>query len=81
MGKPLVTKAKSYRLRKALKRWRRRKRRLFSGNVHVSVDDIQALVRPTFRHRILVGYRAEAEGVSVDDVIDKLLEHVKTPGR
>ena len=55
-------------------------RALFSGNFHVSVDDIQALVHPTFRHRILVGYRAEAEGVSVEDVVDRLLQHVKAPG-
>jgi MoxR-like ATPase len=56
-------------------------RALLSGNVHVSVDDIQALVHPTFRHRILVGYRAEAEGVFVEDVVDRLLQHVKAPGR
>jgi MoxR-like ATPase len=31
------------------------------------------------RHRILVGYRAEAEGVTVDDVIDKLLKTVEPP--
>ena len=36
-------------------------------------EDIQALVHPTFRHRILVNYRAEAEGVSVDEVIERLL--------
>ena len=39
-----------------------------------------ALVHPTFRHRILVGYRAEAEGVTVEDVIDRLLETVSKPG-
>ena len=35
---------------------------------------------PTLRHRILVGYRAEAEGVTVEDVIDRLLEHVPVAG-
>ena len=34
---------------------------------------------PTLRHRILLGYRAEADGVGVDTVIDRLLEHVKGP--
>ena len=37
------------------------------------------LVQPTLRHRILLGYRAEADGVAVDTVIDRLLEHVKGP--
>jgi len=46
---------------------------------HVTVDDIKALAHPTLRHRILINYRAEAEGVSVDQVIDKLLETVATP--
>ena len=36
---------------------------------------------PTLRHRILLGYRAEADGVTVDAVIDRLLEHVKGPLR
>ena len=36
---------------------------------------------PTLRHRILLGYRAEADGVTVDAVIDRLLEHVKGPHR
>ncbi len=42
--------------------------------------DIRALVHPTFRHRILIGYRAEADGISVDDVIDRLLEQVRFAG-
>jgi MoxR-like ATPase len=52
-------------------------RALLRGCFHVEPEDIRALVHPTFRHRILLGYRAEADGVSVDTVIDRLLEHVK----
>ena len=55
-------------------------RALFEGRSHVNVEDIHSLVHPTFRHRILVGYRAEAEGVTVDKIIDRLVEHVKIPG-
>jgi MoxR-like ATPase len=55
-------------------------RALFNGNAHVSIEDIRALVHPAFRHRILVGYRAEAEGVTVGTIIDRLLETVKLPG-
>jgi MoxR-like ATPase len=48
--------------------------------VHVTVDDIHALIKPTFRHRILVGYRAEAEGVAVETVIERLIATVPVPG-
>jgi MoxR-like ATPase len=52
-------------------------RALLGGRFHVSPEDIRALVHPTFRHRILLGYRAEADGVTVDALIDRLIEHVK----
>ena len=54
-------------------------RALLAGRAHVSADDIRALVHATFRHRILVNYRAEAEGVNVETVISRLVESVK-PG-
>jgi MoxR-like ATPase len=54
-------------------------RAVLSGRAHVSVDDIRALAHPTLRHRILLNYRAEAEGVTVDQVVDRLLEHVPGP--
>src|SRR5262249_9379186 len=56
-------------------------RALLGGRFHVTPDDIRALAHPTLRHRILLGYRAEADGVTVDAVIDRLLEHVKGPLR
>ncbi len=51
-------------------------RALFAGRAHVIREDLQALVHATFRHRLLVGYRAEAEGITVEQVIDQLLETV-----
>jgi MoxR-like ATPase len=54
-------------------------RALLEGRNHATVDDIRALVHPTLRHRILVSYRAEAEGIGVDQIIDRLLEHVPLP--
>src|SRR5687767_7024805 len=54
-------------------------RALLAGRAHVSADDIRALVHATFRHRILINYRAEAEGVTVETVINRLLETVKGP--
>ncbi len=52
-------------------------RALLEGRLHVSAADIRALVHPTLRHRILLGYRAVADGITVDGVIDRLVEHVK----
>lgn len=51
-------------------------RALLRGRSHVTFDDIQALAPPALRHRILLGYKAEAEGVDVDQVIQKLVEEV-----
>ncbi|MES2737397.1 MAG: MoxR family ATPase [Verrucomicrobiota bacterium] len=52
-------------------------RALLQGRAHVTLEDIRALAHPVLRHRVLINYRAEAEGVTVGKVIDKLLETVK----
>ena len=49
-------------------------RALLHGRSHVTIEDIQALAHPALRHRVLVGYKAEAEGVTVDDVVDRLIK-------
>lgn len=54
-------------------------RALLNGRAHVTVEDVRALAYPVLRHRVLLNYRAEAEGVRVDDVTRRLLELVKTP--
>jgi MoxR-like ATPase len=56
-------------------------RALLEGRSHVSTADIKALVHPVLRHRILLGYRAAADGIGIDQVINRLLEHVKEPTR
>src|SRR6266550_1016586 len=48
-------------------------RALLKGRAHVTMDDIRTLAYPTLRHRILLNYRAEAEGVNVEKVIGRLL--------
>ena len=53
-------------------------RALLQGRSHVETQDIQALAAPVMRHRVLVNYRAEAEGMSTAKVIEKLLETVST---
>jgi MoxR-like ATPase len=49
-------------------------RAILRGGTHVTFEDIKALARPTLRHRILLSYRAEAEGITVDKVIDQLID-------
>jgi MoxR-like ATPase len=47
---------------------------LWQGRTHVTTDDIRALAAPVLRHRVLLNYRAEAESVSVEQVIQRLIE-------
>ncbi|MBN2128623.1 MAG: MoxR family ATPase [Sedimentisphaerales bacterium] len=52
-------------------------RALLEGRAHVRFEDIQALAHPVLRHRVLINYRAEAEGVVVDNLIDRILKSVR----
>jgi len=49
-------------------------RALLHGRTHVSTEDIQALAHPVLRHRLVVNFAAESEGVTPDDVVTRLLE-------
>lgn len=55
-------------------------RALLDGRAHVTFDDIRAMAKPVLRHRILINYRAEAEAVTVDRVIEKLIESISEKG-
>ena len=46
------------------------------GRDFVSPEDVQQLAHEILRHRILLTYQAEADGISTDDVIDELLAKV-----
>jgi len=46
---------------------------LLNGKYSPDIEDVQALARPVLRHRIVRNFKAEAEGVTVDGIIDKLL--------
>lgn len=56
-------------------------RALLHGRTHVIQDDIQALALPVLRHRVLLNYRAEAEGMKVETVIDRLVQSVSAVNR
>ncbi|MFB6299884.1 MAG: AAA family ATPase [Halobacteriales archaeon] len=48
-------------------------RALIEGRPHVSSDDLDAMTLPVLRHRIIIDFRAEREGLTEDDVIRELL--------
>ncbi len=52
-------------------------RALLHGRTHVTTDDIEALVLPVLRHRIVPTFHAEAEGLTVDAIILELVKMVK----
>ena len=54
-------------------------RALTSGRYHVSFEDIRALAHPVLRHRIITNFHAQSEGVTTDQITDRLLEVVPLP--
>lgn len=46
---------------------------LINGKYSPDIEDVQAVARPVLRHRIVRNFKAEAEGMSVDSLIEKLL--------
>ena len=56
-----------------------RARAWLDGRDYVSPDDVHATIHDVLRHRVLLSYEAEADGVSVDELVDRLLERVPVP--
>ncbi|MGK7396269.1 MAG: AAA family ATPase [Candidatus Cyclobacteriaceae bacterium M3_2C_046] len=46
---------------------------LLNGKYSPDIEDVQAVSKPTLRHRLLRNFKAEAEGITVDQIIEKLL--------
>jgi MoxR-like ATPase len=51
-------------------------RAVLEGRFHVTIDDIDALALPVLRHRIVPTFNAEAEGVTVDEIVRRILKSV-----
>tara|TARA_Y100001968_G_scaffold202991_1_gene186351 strand:- start:132 stop:1133 length:1002 start_codon:yes stop_codon:yes gene_type:complete len=49
---------------------------LIDGRFNVSFDDIDFVAKPALRHRLIVNFEGEAEGVSTDDILDSILTDV-----
>jgi MoxR-like ATPase len=52
-------------------------RALAQGRMAVTLDDIKSVALPVLRHRIIVNFKAEAEGITSDEVTHQLLEDTK----
>jgi MoxR-like ATPase len=53
---------------------------LFDGRFAASADDVRKVIRPALRHRIILNFEGEAEGVKTDAILDRILETVKETG-
>jgi len=51
-------------------------RAVLRGQTHASIDDVQAVAAPVLRHRLVLNFHAEAEGLSADTLVRRLIEHV-----
>ncbi len=49
------------------------------GRTYVTPDDVKAIAPDVLRHRVLTTYEAEAEEVTSDDIVQKVLQTVETP--
>jgi MoxR-like ATPase len=52
-------------------------RALLNGRFYVSAEDIRAVAKPVLRHRLITSFAAEAEGISTDKVVERILDECK----
>ncbi|MFM7148484.1 MAG: AAA family ATPase, partial [Gemmataceae bacterium] len=54
-------------------------RAILHGRLHVTTEDIRTIAYPVLRHRLVTTFHADAEGVTADDIIRKLLQTIPLP--
>ncbi len=54
-------------------------RAILHGRLHVTTDDIKEVAYPVLRHRLVTTFNADAEGVTTDDIIARLIKEVPLP--
>jgi MoxR-like ATPase len=52
-------------------------RALLAGRFAVSIDDVKAVARPTLRHRLILNFEGEAQGIDPDTIIDAILAETR----
>ena len=51
-------------------------RALLKGRTYVAIEDVKAVALPVLRHRVIANYNAEADGVTTDDIVKRLIEAI-----
>jgi MoxR-like ATPase len=51
-------------------------RAMLQGRLHVAEDDVRAVAKPVLRHRLVTNFDAEADGLTADDLIERLTEAI-----
>ena len=49
------------------------------GQEYVTPENIQAIIHDILRHRLILTFEAEAEGINSEEAIDELLRHIPVP--
>ena len=52
-------------------------RAILEGRFAAQAEDVTAVARPTLQHRLILNYRAEAEGVRAPQLVDQLLAAIQ----
>ncbi len=55
-------------------------RAILSGSYHVTVEHVKQVAKPVLRHRVIMNYNAEADGVTADAVVESLLKETSVEG-
>ncbi len=56
-------------------------RAVLRGRYHVAIEDVQAVALPVLRHRIILSFAGRSEGLTTDDIVEKLLETIPADKR
>ena len=49
---------------------------ILQGNFHVSADDVATVAMPVLRHRLILTFTAQSEGITVEDIVRRILETI-----
>jgi MoxR-like ATPase len=54
-------------------------RAILHGRLHVTTDDVRAVAYPVLRHRLVTTFNADAEGITTDQIVERLIDAVPLP--
>jgi len=57
--------------------WEQKVRAALDNRLHVSFDDVRKTAPAALRHRVLLGFEGEAEGIPVDEIVAEVVEQTE----